>query len=363
MGLGVEGPIQGLAAVPGGGLLVATERPVGAWVQDGGPAAAERAASELMQRGLQAVKARTDQPLRVPPASGKAAEAPAGTLASSPPHEQGSSTATGSGKLPECPDGVLRPAVARADAAVPSIPSMFLLPSERLPASQLGAAAGSDGGACVQQSARRPALGRATLVGLPGSPQVESIGVDVAPDLVAEAGGMAMLACSRSRPALALCSLPGSSLAQLGGAATLPLPAGIPDGSSVRIRGLAAVAEAGQVHLWLLLAASPGAAPAPFLGASLTCHGVRAAAPSQVWLCCYSLPPGGPAGVAGGETSACLQRPVPADGGTLVHAVHALRRGVAELRRDMNARLDALEAQLAGLLQQGGEEARGGDGQ
>jgi hypothetical protein len=257
--------------------------------------------------------------------------------------------------------GILRSTATPSDGAAPSIPAMFLLPAaastEWQPAEQEAQAGGGSSCRCAQPGAPQPALGHATLLGFPGSCEAESIDLDLTPDCLVEAGGMAMLAGSTCQPALAVCSLHGG-LTQQDSTAALPLPEDVPEGSSVRVRGLAAAAEGGQVHVWALLAATPKLAPPPFMGAALTRSGYLAAAPSRVWLCCYRLPPGMLAGVNNGGVSARTRQAVTAaepPAGVppvVVHAVCALQRAVADTRRELNARLDALEAQLATLLQQ-----------
>ncbi|KAL4422399.1 hypothetical protein ABPG75_008596 [Micractinium tetrahymenae] len=245
----------------------------------------------------------------------------------------------------------------------------------------------------------------------PAAPETAAQPLGLAPDLVQLLDGHAVLGSSSATPpAVALCRLGPYQLHLLCGAAPLTLPDGIRDGSSVRLRGLAVLpaalspttgsddstnaaaaaaagAAAGQPLLLALFTAASKPAAAPFLGAALA-----SSRQQQAWLCCYSLEQllqrstgtagqvpvaalGGAATVADGDgdrigpaaAELAVERqqhvqgrvdavvfggaPAAGSSATAEAAVLALQAEVAALRRDVNGRLDRIEAQLNQLLQ------------
>lgn len=200
-------------------------------------------------------------------------------------------------------------------------------------------------------------------------------------------GDVGVFASSRAPPALALCRLGRSGLQP---AASVPLapPSGVPDGSTLRMRGICVQpAEAGggsQLTVWVLLGAAQMGAAAPFLSASLSSR-LYGSSKQQLWLSCYQLAAPGAAAAAApsphagapASTAAALgtaataaavglaaaaaqpetpeaAAPVPAAQQApppAVEAALALQRAVAELRQEVNGRLDGLEACIGQLLQ------------
>lgn len=160
-------------------------------------------------------------------------------------------------------------------------------------------------------------------------------------------GDLAILASSKAPPALALCQLGRGGLQRL---APLPLalPDGIPNGSTVRLRGLAVQpadaqpangsADSGRLLVWVLLAAAQLGAAAPFLSAALSSR-IYGSSKRQLWLACYALPveaaPVAAAAEAEEAAAATAAAPAPADsagaaaGAAEAAAVIALACGVA----------------------------------
>lgn len=108
-----------------------------------------------------------------------------------------------------------------------------------------------------------------------------------------------MLASSRAPPSLALCRLGRGGLQHLG---SLPLapPEGVPNGSTVRLRGLSmqlveaqpadgSMGDSRQLLAWVLLSVVQQGAAAPFLSAALSSR-IYGSSRQQLWLACYPLP-------------------------------------------------------------------------
>lgn len=253
------------------------------------------------------------------------------------------------------------------------------------------AAPGSQGGASSSPARSAPPADLAAAV--------QPLGI--APDLLQLLGGHVVLGSSRAAtPALAVCTLGPHQLHRVCGAAQLALPDSASRQGSVRLRGLAVVpatsstaasndgsgaagteaaagtagAAQGPAFVWALFAVAAKTAAAPFLGAALAGSGQH-----QVWLACYSLQQllkccafttGGPLAAAD-RAHACAApaepeveheqqergRPYASEaatssslGAAAQAAVLALQVEVAALRRDVNARLDGIEARLSQLL-------------
>lgn len=395
--LNLPGPVCGLAPAGAGSLLIATKRAVSDWLgaaRSEQPVAAaaqqqqqeaERA-GDILQRRLQAASLRSAPvALRLPrnelgnsssPVLGRsdgAAEAPAAAAAFA-------ATVTGLSST----DGVLRPAAASGPAAA-GIPGFLMLPGEAaqpsvsLHGAQFGSIAvdggsgsggrGGGGGSsgAVQVQHVRPSEGHVTLLHV-GHKTQATVQLGVAPDVVQAAGTLAVLSSSRGAPALAVCGVgPADCQAQQQQHATLrlQLPADMPEGCCAKVRGMAALGPPAGASVcrspllvWVLLAAAPKAAAAPFLSAALAGSGEARQQPAQLWLCCYRLAVGASlveAAAIGGlegqeEEDAIVHASQPA--GSALGAVLAMQQAVQEMRRELSSRLNGLDEQLAGLMSQ-----------
>lgn len=443
-------------------MLISTERPVGSWLSPAalsehsellqwqGEGEADNAGSGLsaLLSGLQQAP-RTRQQALLPPGSpleSSSSSFPATTVHAAGgqtdqhlPNAAGGNGADGvidlthhkyspTGGAPTVPAGLLLAPQARQNGqgsrALPGASPPGPSSSRRAPQQGTGHATllwlDSDGSqpggkACGGNTASGSPGGLAAALspaGLPPPAQAVSVqALGLAPDLLPLLGRHAVLGSSSAAvPAVALCTVGPRQLHLMSGAAQLARPDAMPEGSLVRLRGLAVVpgslsgmassdvaettAAAGtttgagapaagptvdQALVWALFAGAAKTNPAPFLGAALA--GSRQ---QQVWLACYSLQqlltcdaavsgtvPGGTASARAcaapaepaqtqerqgqrGKPSAALASGAPGSDcpATAVEAaVMTLQGEVAALRRGVNARLDGIEAQLRQLLQ------------
>ncbi|EFN59833.1 hypothetical protein CHLNCDRAFT_133590 [Chlorella variabilis] len=346
---GLSGPVCGLAFAGSNALLVATERSMGEWLREAGgqqaqqerQAAEEAGSAAIMQRGLDAAAAKS-APLLLP--ASREILHPAAAADTAMPGAPAAAATTGSAgdclvDLSGSGGKLLSPSFGG-----PAIPAMFMLgPEQGLaaspPSAQVAKLAASSGSA-----ARQPVgAGHLTLLRLSdasGSQPVaksSSVPLGLPPDFMQAADKLAVLACSKGPPALVVCQLRRDGGLAQHEPLLLPLPDGVPEECSVRIRSLALVpgdpaaatstGACSRELVWVLLDAAPKPAPAPFCSAALAGNG--SSGPAQLWLCCYRL-----------------------DGGAgLLEAVLALQAGLLTLRREVNERLDSMDAQLGQLLE------------
>lgn len=410
--VGLAGPVCGLAAMSEGRLLVATQRPLVDWLsmhseqppqenQQQQAAEVDEVPSVLL-RGLQAAQQRKQQEVALPASPpGGGGHTPRQHLPPPPAEALPLAAAVGAAERaagsPQVLDLTLRH-VRRASSA-PAIPAHFLLDSgdhmpleAGLPSLPLSARteAGAEGGQVAVlwlEGSSSPAA-NPTVDGSAAAARVaaaEELGL--AADLVVSGpDSLLLLASSRlSPPVLLLCTAGGHRLLPRGAPVRLPLPADIPGGCSVKLRGLALSSPAAgssgsssssEQLVWALLAAAPRPKAAPFFSAPLAGD-----SPQQLWLCCYPLQQLVQHAEAMGSADAApvaapaVQQQQQQDGGgaaldprpaaplpaarvalsgsapaPAVHAVQALQGEVAALRRELNARLDGLAAQLDGVL-------------
>ncbi|KAL4436138.1 hypothetical protein ABPG77_005586 [Micractinium sp. CCAP 211/92] len=455
---GLHGPVRGLAAAGSHAVLVTTERPVGSWLS---PAAlSERRKQQQQQQQQQRVSedlgisiGSLPSPLHLVARSQHQAVRPPGPPTSS----TGTSLVTevhAAGRHADSPpstagdEGGLIDLTGRMHSQsgdAPKVPASFLLgesllvesqrsqmllggglPGLLLPSSPPGQEGGRvtllwldrSGSEAAAAGPRDGASGSAaggTALPLPAgsappaAPLTTGQPLGFTPDLLQLLGGLAVLGSSSSAaPALALCTLGQHQAHLLCGAVHLALPEGMPEGSLVRLRGLAVVpatsskkasdgsggaagrasagapsaaaggASWGQAHVWALFAAAAKRSGAQFLGAALD-----SSTQQQVWLACYSLQQlFGCSGVAAGEllasagsdlacgtslglvsaqqgqdhgrsglTAFCGTQAGGCSETAAEAALLAVQGEVAALRREVNARLDDIEVQLCQLLQ------------
>lgn len=158
-------------------------------------------------------------------------------------------------------------------------------------------------------------------------------------------GDIALLASSRTPPSLALCRLGRGGLQHLG-CLPLAVPEGVPNGSTVRLRGLTVQAVqavdgqpaaggggGGQLLVWALLTAAQLGAAAPFLSAALSSR-IYGSSRQQLWLACYALPVEAAAAVPAAPSvrgaAAYSALPTAAAGSVLASSVGSAPRHAAE---------------------------------